>query len=598
MRDLEIGLELDLRSCPENGQRLEERRRRPVQGDRVVRDARGGVAGGAGIDRRRRRVVGVRRAAVGGELGEHAARIDRRGHAVVVMMMVTLVDERVVVVIVVAVVAVAVVAVAVVVVAVDDRAVGGVRVVRVVGREVEVREDLDAEEPEHARRHRYIAAAAALARLPPGHERRWYDATRAPDRRVPPRGSTHGGTGWRLASADDTISVLSGGCMKLAWLAALLALPGAAACGDDPSRCDEPGRACTWAGRPGVFGFNGDGHHRLDTELYWTMDLSFAADGTVWLIDWNNHLIRRILTDDTVTTVVGWTDPIFPGDGLSGGAERTAEGAPGTDVQLNHPTDLAQTADGKVLVMAWHNHKLREIDPATGRVRIVAGAGAGYSGDGATTATALFKQPKGLELDPDGNMYILDQQNFRIRKIERATGAMSVIAGNGMQGSDGDGGPALAARLNFEAGSNPEPSGGLVFAGNKLYVADTLSSRIRAIDLATGMISTVAGTGVPGYSGDGGPALAAQLNFPRDLEIGPDGHLYIADTDNSVIRAIDLATGTIRTVAGTGEIGLDPDDDRPALETKLARPFGIEFDPAGALYISDTINSRIVRVAR
>jgi streptogramin lyase len=386
--------------------------------------------------------------------------------------------------------------------------------------------------------------------------------------------------------------------MKLLPVTLLLALAGATACGDNEDSCDEPGRACTWAGRPGVFGFNGDGLHRLQTELYWTMDVSFAADGTVWLIDWNNHLIRRVLADGTVTTVVGWTDPIFPGDGLSGGAERTAEGAPGRDVQLNHPTDLAQTADGKVLMMAWHNHKLREIDPATGRVRIIAGAGAGYAGDGATAATALFRQPKGLELDAAGNAYILDQQNFRIRKIDMATGAMSNVAGTGVQGSDGDGGPAALARLNFEAGSNPEPSGGLVLANGKLYVADTLSSRVRAIDLATGMIENAAGTGVPGYAGDGGPALEAQLAFPRDLEIGPDGDLYIADTDNSVIRAVDLETGMIRTVAGTGRIGLDRGEGRYALETTLARPFGIEFDFEGHLYISDTINSRIVRVTR
>ncbi len=379
-----------------------------------------------------------------------------------------------------------------------------------------------------------------------------------------------------------------------------LAIAGGMGCGDNKDvNCDETGRACTYAGRPGVVGFNGDGNHRLDTELYWTMDVSFASDGTVWFIDWNNHLIRRINTDDTVSTIVGWTDPIFPGDGLPGMSERTPQGAPGIDVQLNHPTDLAQAPDGKVHVMAWHNHKLREIDPATGRVRILGGAGAGYTGDGATLATATFKQPKGLELDAVGDMYVLDQQNFRIRKIERATGAMSSIAGTGVQGSDGDGGPATAARLNFEAGSNPEPSGGLVFANGKLYVADTLSSRIRAIDLATGIIDNVIGTGAPGYAGDGGPASAAQLNFPRDLEVGPDGHLYIADTDNSVIRAVDLATGIIRTVAGTGELGLDPGDDgRLATEIKLARPFGIEFDPAGNLYISDTINSRIVRVAR
>jgi hypothetical protein len=398
--------------------------------------------------------------------------------------------------------------------------------------------------------------------------------------------------------------IAPGGCHYLHPLMKVLVyglLVGALGCGDNsaaPLCTESSGTACNFLGKPGVVGFNGDGLDRLDTELYWTMDLSFAADGTIWFIDWNNHLIRRVLEDQTVVTVVGWTDPIFPGDGAPGGLEKTPDGALGSDVQLNHPTDLAQAPDGKVLVMAWHNHKLREIDPATGHVRILAGGGAGYTGDGMTTAMATFKQPKGLELDADGNMFVLDQQNFRIRKIERATGAMTLIAGNGMQGADGDGGLATAAKLGFEAGSNPEPSGGFVFAGGKLFVADTLNNKIRAIDMTSGIIETVIGTGEPGYSGDGGDAMAAQVAFPRDLEIGPEGDLYIADTDNHAIRAVNLTTNVIRTVAGTGELGLDEIDGLPATETKLARPFGIEFDPAGNLYICDTINSRILKVAR
>ena len=372
-----------------------------------------------------------------------------------------------------------------------------------------------------------------------------------------------------------------------------------AGCGDDAEPpCDVSGHACTWAGVAGTFGFTPDGADRRATELYWTMDLSFAADGTVWFIDWNNHLVRRVLADDTVKTYVGWTDPVFPGDGLPGPAERSVEGALGTDVQLNHPTDLVQLPDGKVLVMAWHNHKLRQIDPATGRVRILAGAGAGYAGDGGTgLAGVLFRQPKALERAPSGDLYVLDQANLRVRKITPA-GEVSLVAGNGMQGFEGDGAAATAAKLGFETGSNPEPSGGLALAGDTLYIADTLNNRIRAVDLATGMIDTVAGTGVEGSGGDGGPALAAQLAHPRDLEVGPDGHLYIADTDNNRVRAVDLATGTIRTVAGTGVLGLDPDDDRLATETMLARPFGIALDAAGHLYIADTINSRILKVAR
>ena len=375
----------------------------------------------------------------------------------------------------------------------------------------------------------------------------------------------------------------------------LAALPALAGCPGEESHCDEPGQACTWAGRAGEFGFEGDGQHRTDTLLYWTMDMKFAADGTVWFIDWNNHLLRKVVGDDTVQTVVGWTDPIFPGDGVSGTAERTEEGIPGTDCKLNHPTDLAELPDGTILMMAWHNHKLRAINPDTGNVRIVYGAGAGFAGDGGPATSAVFKQPKSLEVDAAGNIYILDQQNFRIRKVG-TDGIINTIAGNGMQGQDGDGGPATSAMLGFEAGSNPEPSGGMAIDGTTMYIADTLGNRIRVLDMETGIIDAFAGTGQEGYGGDGGPAAEARFAHPRDLEIHA-GVLYVADTDNSVIRAIDLTSGVVTTVAGTGVLGLDADDDRPALETMLARPFGIEFDADGALYISDTINSRILRVA-
>jgi hypothetical protein len=383
---------------------------------------------------------------------------------------------------------------------------------------------------------------------------------------------------------------------KLSWLAAIALV----ACGGDDTRdCDASGHACTWLGLPGESGFNGDGLNRLDTRVYWSMDMAFDADGMAWFIDWNNHMVRRVLPDQTVETVLGWTNPPFPGDGAPG--ETSPEGALGTEVQLNHPTDLAFDTDGTLLVMAWHNHKLRRLDPITLRSSIECGAGAGFRGDGGDAKLALFRQPKALTLGPNGERYIIDQQNWRIRKIEG--GVINTIAGTGVQGdgsSEGDGGPALDARLNLEGGSNPEPSGGLALDGNLLYVADTLSNRIRVIDLGSTppRIDAFAGTGEPGMSGDGGPALDAQLYHPRDLEIGPEGDLYITDTDNSVIRAIDRTTGTIRTVAGTGELGLNEVEGLLATETVFRRPFGIEFDAAGNLYISDTINSRIVRVAR
>ena len=398
-----------------------------------------------------------------------------------------------------------------------------------------------------------------------------------------------------------------------------LALSGFVACGDDLEPLPEPsddddggdepqdldpcedlasGSTCTWLGTPGSDGFTPDGVHRQDMKVYWTMDMLFASDGTVWFDDWNNHLVRRVMQDDTVTSIVGWTDPIFPGDGVPGnpGAERTEEGVLGSEVQLNHPTDLVELPSGQVLLMAWHNHKLRTIDPETGMVKIICGRGAGFAGDGGPATAALFKQPSALALDEEGNLYIGDQQNFRVRKID-PEGTLSSIAGDGVQGYGGDGGDALAASINWEAGSNPEPSGSLAVGGGKLYIADTLNHRIRVIDLESGIINTLAGTGEPGLSGDDGPAAEATLKEPRGLDFGPDGDLYVADTDNHVIRAIDLETGVIRRVAGTGELGIS-EERAPALEAKLRRPFNVEFDPAGNMFILDTLNSRIVKVAR
>jgi len=398
-----------------------------------------------------------------------------------------------------------------------------------------------------------------------------------------------------------------------------LALSGFVACGDDLEPLPEPsddddggdepqdldpcedlasGSTCTWLGTPGSDGFTPDGVHRQDMKVYWTMDMLFASDGTVWFDDWNNHLVRRVMQDDTVTSIVGWTDPIFPGDGVPGnpGAERTEEGVLGSEVQLNHPTDLVELPSGQVLLMAWHNHKLRTIDPETGMVKIICGRGAGFAGDGGPASGALFKQPSALALDEEGNLYIGDQQNFRVRKID-PEGTLSSIAGDGVQGYGGDGGDALAASINWEAGSNPEPSGSLAVGGGKLYIADTLNHRIRVIDLESGIINTLAGTGEPGLSGDDGPAAEATLKEPRGLDFGPDGDLYVADTDNHVIRAIDLETGVIRRAAGTGELGIS-EERTPALEAKLRRPFNVEFDPAGNMFILDTLNSRIVKVAR
>ncbi len=376
-------------------------------------------------------------------------------------------------------------------------------------------------------------------------------------------------------------------------------LAGVAGCGDDAAAVDPcanlaSGTACTWLGIKGEEGFNGD-HFRTETKLNQVQDLLFLPDGSAWLSDFNNYLLRRVMPDGQVQTMVGWTDPVFPGDGPLGGAP--PGGAAGADWQLNHPTNLVLNPDNSISLVAWHNHKILHIDPATGFVSVVCGGGAGFAGDGGPAARAIFKQPVDATYDDAGNLYIVDQQNQRVRRID-TTGNISTIAGSGMIGSTGDGGPALMATFSWAVGSNPNPSGGIAFHAGKLYVSDTQNNRIRVIDIASGQVDAFAGTGEAADGGDGGPALEARLHSPRDLEIGPDGDLYFADTDNSRVRAINLTTGIIRTVVGTGALGLDDTERQLATSTVLRRPFGVAFDAAGNLYVMDTLNSRIVKVAR
>lgn len=381
-------------------------------------------------------------------------------------------------------------------------------------------------------------------------------------------------------------------------LAAALALPACDESEDIDAACDnlESGQACTWIGRKGEEGFSGDGEHRLETFLNQPQDLLFLPDGTPWFTDFNNFLIRRVLPDNSIESMVGSTEPVFPGDGPLDGIP--PGGADGSQWLLNHPTNMLLNDDGSVLIVAWHNHKLLNINPTDGFVQVVCGGGAGFAGDGQLASeAALFKQVNAATKDDAGNLYLVDQQNWRIRRIG-ADGIIETIAGAGTNGYSGDGGPALEAEFSWAAGSNPNPSGGIVHHDGKLYISDTEADVIRVMDLATGMIDGFAGTGEEGFSGDGGPALQAMLNAPRDLEIGPDGDLYFADTDNGAVRAIELASGTIRTVVGTGELGLDDEEGLLATETHLRRPFGVAFDPEGNLYVMDTLNHRIVKVAK
>jgi hypothetical protein len=345
----------------------------------------------------------------------------------------------------------------------------------------------------------------------------------------------------------------------------------------------------TWAGT-GAPGFDGNGNPLLRSRFYWPVDVLITTDGETFVMDWNNHRVRRVTAASTFETVLG-TD--FIGDGPPDLSDLTQPGAPGTEINLNHPTHMIKLLDGKYLLTSWHNHKLRVWDPVTGYAYVMCGAAPGFA-DG-PVASARLNQPQATVQAADGSLFILDQRNQRVRKID-AAGNVTTVVGSGVSGFAGDGGSALAAEVSFPKGSNPPPAGGLALDGyGSLYFSDILNNRVRRVDLTQDLIETVVGDGAPGFGGDGGPGTFASLNNPRDLEMGPDGRLYIADELNNRVRAYDPATGTVVTVAGTGAPGFSGDDGA-ATSAQLNRPAGLEFDLQGRLYIADAYNHRIRRM--
>jgi hypothetical protein len=393
-------------------------------------------------------------------------------------------------------------------------------------------------------------------------------------------------------------------------IALLLLLFMVVSCSDDtttppPPPPDDPpvaGDITTWAGT-GHAGYDGDGHSRTNTEFYWPTDIEFTPNIGTFVTDWNNHRIRKLDANDRFQSIIGRSSD---GDGPPFGETQTDLVAPGLDgdlCELNHPTQVFERSNGKLVVVCWHNHKLREWDPATGKVLVTVGRGPGCAGDGGQSSVAaniLNQAPHAVEA-LDGSIYINDQRNQCIRKIDPA-GVITTVVGTKSCNTDpggygGDNGPPLAAGLNQPTGPNPNPPGGglALDAQQRLYIADTLNHRIRRVDFGADLIVTVVGNGVQGFGGDNGDPTLASLNTPLDIVFGPDDRLYIADTYNNRVRAVNFDTNVITTVAGNGTKGYSGDGG-PATSAKIAWPYGLGFDADGHLYIADTYNHRIRRV--
>jgi DNA-binding beta-propeller fold protein YncE len=380
-----------------------------------------------------------------------------------------------------------------------------------------------------------------------------------------------------------------------ALLTVTMAAVGGAGCGDDsePSKACEPGSGviCTVAGT-GIAGDGADDLAATETRLYLPQDISIAPDGRLFIVDWNNHRIRARQPDGTLHIVAG------------AGELGPDSDDPTTD-RLNHPTQVTFDEAGNLVIAAWHNSRIKTVDLATGEILDVCGNGKrGFMGDGGPAATATLDLPVAVVFDAEWNMLIADQANDRLRKVDRLTGTISTVAGVGPCTDPaacpalGDGGPATSAFLSFPQGQSARPAGRIAIdGGGNVYVADSLNARVRKIDTA-GIITTIAGNGVAGSGGDGGPATDALLNGLADVEVAPNGDVYIADTGNGCVRLVRAADGVITTVAGVcGSPGFAGDGGL-AIEAKLSKPGGIALDADGNLYIADTHNQRVRIVYR
>jgi sugar lactone lactonase YvrE len=301
----------------------------------------------------------------------------------------------------------------------------------------------------------------------------------------------------------------------------------------------------------------------------------FDSTGNLYFAEIANHVIRKVDTTGRLTTIAGTGTQGFSGDG-----------GPATAAALDSPQGLALDTTGNLYLADTHNHRIRKLNLATGLITTIAGTGTpGFSGDGASATAAQLDLPTALALDSASNLYFADTANHRIRRIAAATGLITTIAGTGTQGISGDNGPATQANID-------SPQGLAFDSANNLYLADTHNHLIRRINAATGLITTIAGTGTLGFSGDTNPATNATLALPQGLTIDVSGNLYFADTANHRIRRIDATTGLITTIAGDGTQGFSGDNG-PATAASLDSPRSTTLSSAAALTLADTGNGRI-----
>jgi sugar lactone lactonase YvrE len=327
----------------------------------------------------------------------------------------------------------------------------------------------------------------------------------------------------------------------------------------------------------GAAGYTGDSGPAAAARLNMPFDLAFDARGNLFFSDTFNHRVRRIdRATGQISTVAGSGKAGFAGDlGMAVGAE------------LNEPYGVVVNRRGDLFVADRLNRRVRRIDGLTKVITTLAGNGTKvYSGDGGPASAAGLVEPNGVALDPlERTLYIADVAGNRIRAVNLEDGTIATFAGTGRGRHDGDGGPASQASI---WGARAVDCG----RDGSVYILEREGNSLREVEPISGKITTIAGAGRKGYSGDNGPAATATFNGPKELAVDGPGNIWIVDTENHAIRKIDAASKRIATIAGTGAKGGDGDGG-PAAKARLDRPHGVAIGPDGSCWIADTNNHRL-----
>ena len=330
----------------------------------------------------------------------------------------------------------------------------------------------------------------------------------------------------------------------------------------------------TFAGT-GAKGFSGEGGPASAAQLNNPFAVARGPDGALYICDVDNHRIRRVTADGKIST--------YAGNGTRG---YTGDGGPATEAALNEPYEMAWDKAGNLYFVERLNHLVRRVDAKSSVISTVAGNGKpGFAGDGGLAKDAQFNQPHSLAFDASGDLHICDILNHRVRKIAMKTRSISTWSGTGEKKTAPDGSPITDSPLHGPRAMAFAPDG-------KCWLALREGNAVLLLDPKANSLKRVAGTGKSGFTGNGGPALAATLAGPKCVALDADGNVYLADTESHSIRFIDVKKGTVEVLVGNGRKGDGPDGSDP-LACQLARPHGVFVDQDGSIYIGDSENHRV-----